>query len=234
MATPADMIAAASLTNIVAVRTSDDYRFAADPALLWTWYLTVNRLAGALGLPAFKDVFFSQRPEPGADSIDGDEHAELEALLSALSAGAVGIGDRIGHTDREIVLRTCDIDGRLRHVDRPVALVDDCLFGEPARGERLAWATARATVDGDVWTYVVAINTSVPAVVVDDGLSLASLGIDESRSTLEWRTGAVRQADSLRVALAPRDWAYYVVAPPGRRADDGDLRKYVTVPSQRP
>ena len=56
-------------------------------------------------------------------------------------------------------MRTCDDDGRIRHVDRPLALVDSCLFGEPARGERLAWATTTSTRDGKVWTYVVAINT---------------------------------------------------------------------------
>jgi hypothetical protein len=98
MATPADIVLAASLDHVVAVRTSDDYRFAADPALLWTWYLTVNRIAGALGLAAFKDCFFSRRPPAGADAIDGDEHAELEALLACMSAGPVGIGDRIGRT----------------------------------------------------------------------------------------------------------------------------------------
>ena len=119
MATPADIVLAATLDHVVAVRTSDDYRFAADPALLWTWYLTVNRLAGALGLRAFKDCFFSRRPSRGDDAIDGDEHAELEALLACMSAGPVGIGDRIGRTDREVVMRTCDIDGRIRHVDRP-------------------------------------------------------------------------------------------------------------------
>ncbi len=59
MATPADMMLAASLDRVIAVRTCDDYRFADDPALLWTWFLTVNRLANTLGLPAFKDCFFS-------------------------------------------------------------------------------------------------------------------------------------------------------------------------------
>ena len=59
---------------------------------------------------------------PGDDAIDGDEHAELEALLACMSAGPVGIGDRIGCTDREVVMRTCDDDGRIRHVDRPLAL----------------------------------------------------------------------------------------------------------------
>ena len=177
MAMPADLVLAATLDHVVAVRTSDDYRFAADPALLWTWYLTVNRLAGSLGLTAFKDCFFSGRPPDGGDAIDGDEHAELEALLACMSAGPVGIGDRIGRTDREVVLRTCDDDGRIRHVDRPLALIDDCLFGGPARGERLAWATTTATRAGRTWTYVVAVNTSADRRVVADELALADVGL---------------------------------------------------------
>ncbi len=227
MATPADLVLAASLPNVVAVRTSDDYRFAADPALLWTWYLTVNRLAAALGLAAFKDVFFSA--PAGLDPIDGDDHAELEALLSALSAGPVGIGDRIGRTDRDVVMRTCDADGLIRHVDHPVGLVDECLYGAPARGERLAWATATATVGTDVWTYVVAINTSTERRAVGDVFPL-----DGWRSVLEWRTGRLLDVDRLVTVLDPRDWAYWVVAAPGHRADEGDVTKYVTVPSARP
>ncbi|MBI4934092.1 MAG: hypothetical protein HY828_09455 [Actinobacteria bacterium] len=228
MATPADLVLAASLPGVVAVRTSDDYRFAADPAQLWIWYLTVNRLAGALGLPAFKDVFFSQVPEPDADPIDGDPHAEFEALLSALSAGVVGIGDRIGHTDAEVVLRTCDGDGRLRHVDAPVALVDDCLFGAPARGERLAWATATATTDRGRWTYVLAVNASMPGVNITD-----SYVIDDVADVLDWRTGSSGSASALTASLAPRDWSFWVIAPPGASAREGDLTKYVTVPSNR-
>ena len=133
MATPADLIAAVEFDRVIAVRTCDDYRFAADPAMLWTWFLTVNRLSNALGLRAFKDCFFSNPDVTDAsDPIDGDVHAELEALLSALSAGPVGIGDRIDRTNRDIVMRTCDHDGRLRLTDRAIALIDGCLFGAPA------------------------------------------------------------------------------------------------------
>lgn len=229
MATPADLVLAASLPAVVAVRTSDDYRFTSDPALLWIWYLTVNRMAGALGLPAFKDVFFSQVPAEGADPIDGDPHAELEALLSALSAGVVGVGDRIGRTDPEVVLRTCDADGRIRHVDAPVALVDDCLFGAPARGRRLAWATTTSTVAGERWTYVLAVNASMPGVHLTD-----SLPLDGRRDVLDWRTGANGPATELSASLAPREWAYWVVAPPGASARQGDLTKYVTMPTDLP
>jgi len=231
MATPADIVFAATLDHVVAVRTSDDYRFAADPALLWTWYLTVNRLAGALGLHAFKDCFFSARAAAGGDAIDGDEHAELEALLACMSAGPVGIGDRLGCTDRELVMRTCESDGRIRHVDVPIALIDSCLFGGPARGDGLAWATTTSTHDGKVWTYVVAINTATERRVVGDRLQLAELGIAGSCAVYDWRGGVVHETHILSAELAPRDWALWVFAPSGERADAGDLTKYVTVPS---
>ncbi|HZX53729.1 MAG TPA: hypothetical protein VFE86_03570, partial [Ilumatobacteraceae bacterium] len=231
MSTPADIVLAATLDHVVAVRTRDDYRFADDAALLWTWYLTVNVLAGALGLQAFKDCFFSGWPSAGADAIDGDEHAELEALLGCMSTGPVGIGDRIGCTDTEIVMRTCDADGRIRHVDRPLRLIDSCLFGEPARGERLAWATTTSTHDGKVWTYVVAINTGMERRDITDRVDLVDIGCLGPRAVYDWRLGNVERLESISVTLAPRDWRLWVCAPP-RSADFGDLTKYVTVTSE--
>ena len=48
------------------------------------------------------------------------EHAEVEALLSALSAGPVGIGDPLGEADPAIVRRTCRADGVLVKPDAPI------------------------------------------------------------------------------------------------------------------
>jgi hypothetical protein len=148
-----------------------------------------------------------------------------------MSSGPVGIGDRIGRTYREVVMRTCDADGRLRHVDRPLGMVDSCLFGEPARGERLAWATTTSTHDGTVWTYIVAINTAAERRPIADRLALASIGIVDPAAVYDWRLGEVEVTDALQVELAPRDWAFWVCAPTGERADAGELTKYVTVPS---
>ena len=227
MATPADLMLAASLDRVIAVRTCDDYRFADDPALLWTWFLTVNRLANALGLPAFKDCFFS-RAGVGADdeAIDGDAHAELEALLAALSGGPVGIGDRVGRTDRRIVMRTCDDDGRIRRVDRAIAAVDRCLFGGPSRGEGLMWATTTATdVDGEVWTYLLAINTDCERRVIEDRWPLG-----RTRDIYEWRRGTGTTADEVRTMLEPRDWALFVIGPRPLSAS-AERSRYVIVES---
>ena len=187
---------------------------------------------GPLGLPAFKDCFFSRLLPAGGDAIDGDEHAELEALLACMSAGPVGIGDRLGCTDPEVVMRTCDDDGRIRHVDQPLGLIDACLFGEPARGERLAWASTTSTRAEKVWTYVVALNTSTDRRVVADLLQLGDIGVLDDVSVYDWRRRTVSTTGSITAELAPRDWALWVCAPPGERANTGDVGKYVTVESE--
>ena len=230
MSTPADMMLAASLDRVIAVRTCDDYRFASDPALLWTWFLTVNRLADALGLVPFKDCFFSTADVGDDDDvIDGDRHAAVEAVLAALSGGPVGLGDRLGRTDRELVMRACDDDGRLRRVDRPVAAIDRCLFGGPARGEGLMWATTTATDgEGDVWTYVLAINTA------DDSRTIVDrFDIGRRAAVYDWRMRSDSSTADLAVELGARDWALFVVSPPGvgSAAAVGDVSKYLVVES---
>jgi hypothetical protein len=232
MATPADMIAAASLDRVIAIRTSDDYRFSDDPALLWTWFLTVNRLVAPLGLVPFKDCFFSNAdPGSGGDAIDGDPHAQLEALLSAMSSGPVGIGDRRGHTDRNIVMRTCDDDGMLLQPDHPIGMIDACLFGAPARGERLAWATTSSSIDGQTWTYVVAINTSTERVSVTDCLDVTEeFGFADDHVLYDWRQATWTIGRRIEITLAPRDWALVVACPiVDGRAVLGDPAKYVTM-----
>ena len=239
MATPADIMLAAELDRVIAVRTCDDYRYADDPASLWTWFLTVNRLTNVLGIPAFKDCFFSN-PDAATDDggIDGDPHAELEAVLSSLSAGPVGIGDRLGRTDRDVVMRICDDDGRIRHTDRAVAMIDGCLFGAPERGERLAWATTTSTDSGGrVWTYVLAINVAADRRAVADRVGLAGeLGIDpDSVVVFDWRAGVERRTTSIDVELDAREWSLFVCCPlDGEQAVVGDRTKYVTMPATGP
>ncbi len=230
MATPADLMLAATLDHVIAVRTCDDYRFNDDPAFLWTWFLVVNRLAACLGLAVFKDCFFSNPVVvDGDDAIDGDRHAELEAALAALSGGPVGIGDRLGRTDRDIVMRTCDDDGRLRRVDGPIAAIDRCLFGGPASGDGLMWATTSASTDAGTWTYVLAINTSVEGERIDDTFDLA----DET-TVYDWRRRTSGVGASIHVGLDAKDWSLFVVSPPGApcAASVGDANRYVVVESE--
>jgi hypothetical protein len=235
MSTPGDLMATVELPRVVAARTCDDYRYAADPARLWRWYLTVNRLADGLGLAVFKDCFFTAT-DPGPSGHDGDPHAEFEALLSALSAGPAGIGDRLGHTDPDIVARLCGPDGVLIQPDRPLALADRSFF-DTADSDRLTWAeteTAGEPADGSEtggrpWRYVVAVHAADGDATIADRFDLGHRHL-----IYDWRAGTAEAASVIEVSLAKRDWGYWVccpieVGPDGiEQAVIGDPRRYAT------
>jgi len=230
MATPGDLMATVELDNLIAVRTSDDYRYAEDPALLWRWYLTVNRLVDALDLVAFKDCFFSMA-DPGESSIDGDPQAEIEAMLSAFSAGIAGIGDRIGRTDPAIVHRVCSPDGRLVQPDRPIALADQSFFIDPKAGDALTWATAHTSDNGLMWHYVVALHCASAIDPVTDSFTMADA---HDWLIYDWRTGATRVGRDVEITLEHRDWALFVFCPIERTggvrsATIGDVTRYATM-----
>jgi hypothetical protein len=83
-----------------------------------------------------------------------------------------------------------------------------------------------------VWTYVVALNTSTDRRIVADKIALADIGVLDEASVYDWRRRTVSMTGSIAAELAPRDWALWVCAPLGERADTGDLDKYVTVESE--
>lgn len=222
MATPGDHFAIAELPRVIAIRTSDDYRFAADPARLWRWYLQNNLLARSLDVPVFKDCFFTSA-EVGDDPLDGDPHAELEALLSALSAGLVGLGDRIGRTDTTIVDRLVDDDGNLATSETPIALRPESFFADAADGV-VSWADAS---DGD-HRYVLAVH-------LDDtnDVLAGSLDLGEEVLVYDWRSGEAAVGDRISTLLAPRDWSLHVCCPLHGPAGDrwaviGDPDRYAT------
>ncbi|MBM4355989.1 MAG: hypothetical protein FJ109_19740 [Deltaproteobacteria bacterium] len=94
-------------------RTSTDYHLDVSKESYWPQFHTVNMIASALGLLPFKDNFQSS-----------EKHGEAEALISALSAGMVGIGDGLGMARKDIIMRTCREDGVLLKPDRPATPID--------------------------------------------------------------------------------------------------------------
>jgi hypothetical protein len=188
MATPADFLETLGLDRIVSIRTSGDYRYLAGNPAHWVRFLYTNALARALGLHPFKDVFLS---DPTGTGLDGDPYAEAEALLAALSAGPVGIGDRVGRTDPAMVLRTCREDGVLIKPDVPIAALERCMRAdayfepEPLIGE--CWSDHPA----GRWSYVAAFNAWKEERELEVRLPLLDLGEAWPRGPVlcvDWRT----------------------------------------------
>lgn len=239
MASPADFFQTVTLDRVTSIRTSGDYKYLIGPGALWAWFLHGNALARALGLWPFKDVFLSRRDGEGPR--DGDPHAEVEALLAALSAGPVGIGDRVGRSDRALILRTCRTDGVLVRPDVPVAALDRCWRGHVVLEPNLLAGEAHTTHPAGRWHYLVSLNVFRGNEPLRARLALADLGALAPREPLlafDWRRGRgepLAPDAGFDLELAPLGWDYRVLCPllPAGLAVVGDPERYATAGDRR-
>ncbi len=233
MATPPDFLQSVTLRRLTSIRTSGDYRYLFDNGLNWVWFLHTNALARAAGLNAFKDVFLCDR--------DAEPYAEIEALLAALSAGPVGIGDRIGRADRALVMRTCREDGMLIKPDAPLAALDHCFSSHGYLAKRLLVGETYSRHAAGSWVYVVALHASRERGPIAECITLPQLGSVRPPTPVlayDWRRGRWTRLEpdgGWEVELAWQDWDFRILCPllPGDRALFGDVGKYATAGDRR-
>jgi hypothetical protein len=238
MATPADFFQTLTLERVVAIRTSGDYRYLSGNAGHWVRFLYTNALARALGLLPFKDVFLTARD---ADGLDGDPFAEAEAMLSALSAGPVGIGDRIGRTDAGIVRRTCRADGLLVKPDLPIAALERCFRADAWFEPALLFGETISEHPAGRFVYLAAMNAFRGAEPLAERVPLRDLGDVRPAAPFvvyHWRTGRFERGDpegALDYELLPSDWDLRVLCPwlPAGIAVFGDTKLYATAGDRR-
>jgi hypothetical protein len=238
MATPADFFQTVALRNVASIRTSGDYRYLFDNGLNWVWFLHTNALARALGLNPFKDVFLSH----GQTTFSaGEPYAEVEALLAALSAGPVGIGDQMGCSNRDLIMRTCREDGLLVKPDVPLAAIDRCFRANaflelaPLIGETYSAHPAGR------WVYVTTFNASRIKQPLRSRVELADLGAVQPVGPViayDWRRrtwSRLERDGGWDLELPFQDWDCRVLCPllPGDIAVFGDVTKYATVGDRR-
>ena len=112
MATPSQFLQSTKYNNLTTVRVSED-RF---DRTRWTGFLYTSRLASALGIWPFADVFMSGETD--------------NLLLATLTAGPLGIGDRIGAVNRDNLLRAVRADGVIVKPDAPIVPLDQSFIND--------------------------------------------------------------------------------------------------------
>lgn len=218
MATPADMMLASTLTNVVCIRSCDDYRYAEDASILWRWHLTTSHLISALGLCPFKDVFMTCKKDSGIVDIDGDPNAELEACLAVMSTGPVGIGDRLTRTDPNLISKCCREDGLIVKPSAPMTAIEYSM--RDANG--FLWAETHS----DAWQYILVVRTGLKSnadplndIPMTERLTFAK---SQQRLIYDWRCGVVSISNHLEASLQVHEWKLWIVCPVWRREKGAD------------
>ncbi len=238
MASPADFLQTLTLRRVTSIRTSGDYRYLFDNGFNWVWFLHTNALARALGLNVFKDVFLSHASDAEAG---GEPCTEVESLLAALSAGPVGIGDRIGGTNRDLVLRTCREDGVLVKPDAPIAAIARCFRANSYWSASLLVGETYSTHPAGRWVYVATLHAGSRPERIAGRVELADLGAVRPSGPVivyDWRRQTwqrVAADGGWDVDLEHQGWDYRVLCPllPGECAVFGDVSKYATAGDRR-
>ncbi len=234
MGSPADMAQTTTLTQVTSVRTSGDHGYIATPGQLWAWFCITNGLARALGLMPFKDVF---RTDP---DVAGD-HGEPEALLSALSTGPVGLGDRVGRNDATLAMRTCRADGRLIKPHVPIAAISGSMTVNAASRSVLMVAECFSDHRAGRWSYVLTMRCSPGDEPTTGEVLLAELGDSRPAGDVivwDWRARTARRLGPegrWSTTLGQEEWTFHVLAPvlDGGVAVIGDTDKFVTAGDAR-
>ncbi|HEV7425761.1 MAG TPA: hypothetical protein VGQ46_05300 [Thermoanaerobaculia bacterium] len=112
MATPRHFLQSTRYRNLTTVRVSEDV-FTRDK---WDQFFYSSRLASALGVYPFTDVFGSNE--------------KISTLIATLSAGIVGVGDRLGEVNAENLLYAVRPDGIIVKPDVPAVPTDESILND--------------------------------------------------------------------------------------------------------
>jgi len=245
MSLPRNFLQSVEIQAVTNIRASGDYLYPENYE-----FGPSSMLAFALGVAPSKDTFWTSENEPNNSYFGRTEpNTALQTLIAIWSTGPVGLGDGVGMTNKELVMKTCMKDGRLLQPDRPSTPIDTYYF--PERGPQgEVWSTI-TTINGIQWHYILAFDMKQSYKLIPKEIHL-----DPSR-TYFWKKGnttcvnntfafdgCLRPFSTENPLLIPKLWSnnslihlyeYYYVVP--RLSNGwillGETNKFTVVSRQR-
>ncbi len=216
MSTPRHLLQSAKYGHLTTARLSEDC-FTRDR---WDQFLYSSRLAAALGVWPWSDVFRSAERD--------------NLLLATLSAGVVGVGDAVDEIVPANLRMAARADGILVKPDSPLLPTDETILAD-ARHEPAALVAATSTEhQGTRAVYVFAHARGGQTSAAVDPASLGFCGRVYAWDALA-RTGRVLDAASPFTQELVDTRAYLVLVPVGSSglALVGDEGKFATLGRKR-
>jgi hypothetical protein len=216
MATPRHFLQSSKYDNLTTIRVSEDV-FTRDK---WDQFFYSSRLASALGVYPFTDVFRSSE--------------RVSMLIATLSGGIVGVGDRIGEVNGQNLLYAVRPDGVIVKPDVPAVPTDESILND-ARNSGEPLVSFTYTDHGPMRAlYVFAHPRTQDRTAT---FTPALLGLGGSVYIYNWIADKGRRASGDAPFTQPikGDPAYLVVVPVGRSgiAFLGDTGKFVPLGKKR-
>ncbi|MFO8057065.1 MAG: hypothetical protein R6V10_07205 [bacterium] len=229
MASPGFFLQQVKHDNVTQVRASGDYQAIVTKTYFWPAFHQTSMLAYAVGLWPFKDNF---QTTPMQRPVRNEFWPYEETLVSVLSAGLVGPGDKLGKTDKELLMKTCREDGVLLKPDRPATPID-VVYTDKTR----PWIVTTKSGHEAGETYYVAAFNLWPYRMMKPEVSMVELGISGDYVVYDYREEKVLDTNNrIEFGLMPfNDAFYYVLAPvlENGMAIIGETDKFVTMSGKR-
>jgi hypothetical protein len=205
----------AQYSNVTTVRASSD-RFNRDR---WWSFLYASRFASAVGVWPFTDVLMTSETD--------------NLLLATLSAGPVGVGDKIGAINAGNLRRAVRADGVIVKPDVPITPIDSSYWND-ALGVGAPMIAATYTDFGDLRAWYLFEYPQGNNTVANFRLSDA--GVDRPVLLYDYVAGTGRMVlpDEL-LALDVTGFGYQIAAPvgPSGIAMLGDAGQFVSLGRKR-
>lgn len=158
---PRHILTSADIPAVSQVRASDD---AVPNSNQWNIGISTH-LAAAVGLAPFKDNFWSEPIEPTNpyNQTEYQPSPALESMIATLSTGPVSIGDALGYSHRQLIMRCCREDGRVLAPSVPVRAIDAQIYAatgvHPVVGPTgNVWITHTTLQSGQVFFTLLTTN----------------------------------------------------------------------------
>ena len=148
------MLASVEIPSVTQARASGDYQQSRSDQ--WSQLGTTALFAYALGVAPSKDNYWSTSTQTGNKWGDNstENHSRLQAAVLTITKGPVCPSDKIGDSDRDLIMRSAMDDGRLLQPSRPATQLDmmfvDAVFGTVA--------AAAAAGSPEIWFAETLIN----------------------------------------------------------------------------
>ncbi|WP_329064376.1 hypothetical protein [Amycolatopsis sp. NBC_01480] len=216
MPLPWNYLQSTKYQNLQTTRVSND-RFERGK---WDEYLFDSHLAGSLGEQPWSDVFMSKETD--------------NLLLSLLSGGMVGVGDKIGDLSTTNLNQTVRGDGVLVKPDSPIVPLDSTYLAIAKDAQAPMVAATHSDHNGlrDAYVFAYARNGGSQSI----GFSPAELGVNGAAYVYDYFSGKGQLVPAGgRFTGTVSDGSYYVVSPVGQSgiAFLGDAGKFVSAGSKR-